>query len=1707
MWIINSDNSKWSLVGDSLPKDTFDVLKQELSKIRLYSKCLSGATYLPVNDFDNIYDILNVEYPKNWYVSVLGSPYSISPIPSEYASPITSTSSEEYYDKYNREYGMSLKNLFTPTRLIKDSINNFVYVDVATLDTETITLGQTVVGLMIDGVRLKEGHRVLVKNQKSSVVLPTSTDPDTYFTCNYYVVTSVGLTTEYEFYNSDNGIYIYKANKLVRESDLDVYDDCVRYSIFVKLGDTNRETQWHLSRLLSGYFPTVGSTEPIEFIKKHNWLLRNRVDYNNIFDINYYEVIKHATQSYYDSGITYSIPERSIAVGEFGMILNTQESTSHIISNKYKVNLRSISQTTKYYWICGDDGTLLRVRKHDFVITKVDVGVDNVDIINSSLKSISFFNDLKGVAIGNINTVIITNNGGDTWEKIRVSDFDPYSYNKVIYSDLNRFYIGGSTGIFIEFTFSGGNWTAYKRRISKFVDSEDEYLLVEDINDIYKTTITSWGLSYSYSTQSIPSNKELLFIVTNNGNLIVHDVNHVQGFDFLYLEFGSNFGDMTNIVRKDSSDNFYFSSDALYSFDINNFQYLSSSQSNIVTGLTGASSEADLFINGLFDYNGNELMVCGNNALLESSTYSISFNFSVLDSTFEDKLRSRMLYLDYDIGSKLNFFDDTQNYRMPNSLTFSDSSFGVGSTLSFTPLIYGPTAPSYITVTESNWSTYWTDRSKTFEFCSSVPLDDSTKILMSMTFSYYTSGTPSTMWYFTSVDVSTSLDDIQLLAPNIHDSSLGRYNIHTASISASTASSTVFLYDYLMILKVPGATSTASLVNPAQVGDVLRMESDIVDGNFIINKIYVTGSSNYLYLFTEFNQNIITQIGGSINPIKITNLNRYKDINELNERFNLHPISKAYEFVYSTSSTVVDINPIFNNYTSYYNLATNVNLSNVTFTMSYADSFLNFGYKPTYNLLSYLENLNPNKFYATKEYLALPVYNGIPLGSLTSSNISISYTATGSTYSNVTNNKLLFGSDLNLEWESLFINTFVDIVITESSSWVTERLLVMKKYYDSAQDSYVVEFHRSLNFVAPTSGSFLIGSIDINSRRTLLQISDDLQELNNLQRMKGRVTEIHGTSSAVPFSYTSYENELNFKIPTDSYAKAMLSDNNTVQELSSIIYVDYKNELSMNITKLDREFSIPILNTSNFAGSLYISCSEKHNLSTGDGIVLEFNGGTGSSQELNPNYFGFHTIAQVVTDYDFYTDIPYGNAPSVGNDTGFVKFIKQDPFFNYQPVDLIDVGIDGKGKRALELLPENTSLVGDVHKLINVNFNRYRYRLVDGLNLDLLNSKFPWMLEAEISHAVIGMDSNQSLVWYSGNWECGRWFGGRWVSGTWKSGDWYDGVWDSRSINDKLISVQVDNTSTGNQYSTWYGGRWFAGSWNGGTWHDGRWYNGIWSTGNWYNGIWNDGTWKDGRFIGGIWVLGTWNNGIFSTDNQPAYWLDGNWNGGDFENGMWYNGVFDQKNGKKSRFGVNSFNSRTSTWHGGKWATGEFHSRLNLNDSGLPDISDVHKYSIWYTGIWSSGDFYGGIAYDIDFRSGTWYGGILEDIQLIGIDTTNNTFTLNGIFKFNIGDDINIIDNQVGNTYSVYGNNTTPGKYKVLEVVEDTVNKYTTIYVNYDLSTLGSFNFTSTNTELRVVSKFSGSDWKSGIWTNGIFDKGFWEGGIWYNGINSGVWM
>jgi len=776
----------------------------------------------------------------------------------------------------------------------------------------------------------------------------------------------------------------------------------------------------------------------------------------------------------------------------------------------------------------------------------------------------------------------------------------------------------------------------------------------------------------------------------------------------------------------------------------------------------------------------------------------------------------------------------------------------------------------------------------------------------------------------------------------------------------------------------------------------------------------------------------------------------------------------------NTGITNVIVSPLFNNDTAYYNMQTQLYLNGFPIAkMLYDTPFMDFGYKPTYNILSYLSNIDPIIFNSNKEFNAMPIFN----------NISTSLVYQGVAKSN----RIELLPALKFEWDSIFIDTFVDIYTNGLFNPNMERYLILDKFYDSKVDRYVILFNKSVDL----SGATTIGIV---GRRKLSQISDDLQDLNNIQKPNRK------KPLATLATINNYYNEVRSKYPTDSYTKILLSDNDIKKNVTGIVYIDHLSNLALNITNVDKVQTGSIIST--YISSGYATFKAlNHNLIIGDQISISMTGGLTSSQYLN-KYDGIHVVRSVIDSDNFTTYRP--GAALIANDPGtFTKNIF-DPFLNYQPIDIIDVGVDKKIKRMVDVKHDNIIVSGSTHSLTRLNLNKFKINLTDGLSLSKIRESYPWLLEAEIDDALIGEDEN-GLVWYKGIWYCGRWFGGTWYSGTWVSGEWHAGTWNSLKISDRLTDVKVNNIQDSKE-SKWIDGNWINGTWNDGVWFNGIWDNGIHNNGVWFNGTWNNGTWNNGVFTGGNWINGKWNNGIFNSNAKKSNWVSGTWNGGDFESGDWFSGLFDQGHNKLSRFGTRSTNSRRSIWNGGAWITGEFHSNINSVDN-IPGPAINNKYSQWRTGLWNSGKFFGGTTYNIDWKSGTWFTGVSNDISVVGITqsltsggVTQSALILDGEFKYNINDEVYVLDNNIGNTYSVFGSNTTPGKYSIIGI--DISGGKTKILLNTINNVLAS-----SDTGLKLVSNFANVDWKNGIWNNGIFNQGTWESGIFINGVfKDGSW-
>jgi hypothetical protein len=1998
MWIRNTDTGKWSNQRDTLPREYYENLKVDLEKVKLYSKCLSGATYLTINDTDNLYPQMNIEKLGFFHGNL--PPFNGPKI------QITADNVDEYYDKYLKEDGFTIKNLFTPDKLLEDQGKNFKSVDVATTESILLNPSRTVT---IDGVSLISGHRILVKDEVTQITLASSIDPETYFTdtitvSSFTISNSTATSTTYKYYNSTNGIYRYDGLNFIRENELDSYNDAYKLVLTVKSGQTNTDKQFHLQRLKTGYFPTEGFN--IEFKEQKNWVLRNRVDYNNIYDLSYYDIKIFPPEEVYDivDNKTYSIPERIIAIGEFGVILNNQDklttsatySISNIISNKYKVNLRSLDSTKSYYWVCGDEGTLLRIHKKDFKIEQIDLGED------LNLTSVSFYNELYGMVVGKFNKIYFTRDGGWNWSQLAYAEFERFSYNKVLHYGTNEVYIGGETGIFLQLIYTGNTWIFYKKDPVKKLEELDQYSMVGDINDLFSTkfvniksltsstTITNNDIgledtfiyttklnknnqlevsidsylfetlpiindnisfyicfsfsfpdgtqyinpefgttvdTYNYSivdlsnttdvltkTFSLPTTTDgniisgeyffnfdvkhnydfnnpfqptdtytqsffslnrstdqgdLILMACNNENMVAFDrnkiLNNIKDNNFSFISFTQSFTDCLSISRRPGTGQIYIAGDKLYSFNISNFNNFTQSISNSAIG--DLAIVDNYFANKIL-LNDNNFFIVGNSSLVKVDTFS--GQFSDIDPSFNQRTKSRFLVLDYDIGAKLNFFDDNRNYRLPTAVTINESYvepeyivnsfnlkvktgspfppgqpffpfnflssvgefgiFGISSTLylsanevthiafreenrfetsitdwlseivgqeitfrrSDTPVYYakymvtglqntqdlmrtytvqfketntnwatlGNTLlpqnslsnpnPVYLNIStgnrdafieveslpsEKSWIDYYLDSEKTFIYSSSM--EDSTAIKFSTRFTY-----DPFLPTFTASNIGTKLSDMGdgsggYLAPNFTDITKSEFIGSQTLIFPSSfkTDNDLLLYKNLAIIKISHFTGGSfgnnedynAYSDKTQVNDVLSLTSDVVDAQLVVNRIrYYVGSNDdaigiftqskpltvspswtrldtYLYCYSNFNESIINNLKKSTSPILIQNLNRYNSSSEFIEKFNSHPLGYGYKMI--KNNDLVTIQPLFNEKTAYYNLQARFKISSDVRDLVYKENFLDFGFTPTYNISTFLNKINPEIFTYSKEFLGLPVFINLTGNNFGPATDDVIYVD-----SSVPSNVLRFGKNYYFQWKSLSVDVFVDIVAkTSFGEFAFEQCLVLEKYYDPTSDAYFIKFNKKIDI--PVGSGYGLRLIDIKSRNTLLQISNDLQLLNNIHR-----TTIQKEIQPNKF-FTNYENSIKTKFTTESYLKAFVTDYDIRKNITAILYNDSDFQLSMNVLNVEKELNYTISQVvpdNNNKMTFQIS-GVRDEIKVGDLVNVEF------EDNFNQSMEGMQTVIFAYAN-TIITSKDYNSLGLLG--TGTLKVVKKDSFFNYQPVDIFRASSSRQANRSVEILPKNVELSGKIFRLKDLDYTKYKIQLVDGLSFSELSKSYHWILEAEVSNALIGRDQN-GIVWYSGTWRCGRWFGGTWNSGKWITGDWYRGVWNAYNVSNNFISAKVDTSYSDQAQSKWYNGRWFEGIWSNGIWYNGRWYGGVWNSGTWFNGIWNDGTWKKGTFRGGIWVQGNWKEGSFNCDAKPAFWIDGKFLSGDFENGMWYNGIFGNDIGLLSRFGTRASNTRTATWQAGKWINGQFHSSLNQDrNTGLVKVSEIHKYSIWKTGFWNKGDWYGGIAYNIHFKGGTWHGGILDEIQVIGIDAispgtySTNKIYLNGIFRFNVGDEIHIIDDDRNTPFSPLGSNSLPRKYRINKSVIDLTNKQTGLHLNYNLSSLGvqppfdtrtysiGAEYDNRDLGLRVVSYFKDVTWKSGLWRNGIFEGREFESGIWYNGIFDGIW-
>jgi len=209
----------------------------------------------------------------------------------DYLNPIYDTTNvfltENYdesdvYDKWNdneERMGYSLETYWTPDKTIINLLNNFRLIDIAS--TENVDIYNEWFDLVIDGVLIKNDMTILLKDQINK---------------------------------SENGIYIFKNNYL---NVSDIFNDNIErdyFSVYIKLGETNKYKQFFLDREPNGDY-IYGTNGEINFIEAKNYVIRNRVDYKLLNSNTYNDSVIHIDKDpiLYD----YEKFDLSVNVGQY----------------------------------------------------------------------------------------------------------------------------------------------------------------------------------------------------------------------------------------------------------------------------------------------------------------------------------------------------------------------------------------------------------------------------------------------------------------------------------------------------------------------------------------------------------------------------------------------------------------------------------------------------------------------------------------------------------------------------------------------------------------------------------------------------------------------------------------------------------------------------------------------------------------------------------------------------------------------------------------------------------------------------------------------------------------------------------------------------------------------------------------------------------------------------------------------------------------------------------------------------------------------------------------------------------------------------------------------------------------------------------------------------------------------------------------------
>jgi hypothetical protein len=1445
MWKLDKVSNTWNRTTDTSALSTLNINTVDQSAVRLNAGFVSSLCYkVHTQLFQDLYkrpDFLG------YYIGLSNSSYT----PPKNKFVIDAQNCEEFYTR-------TLPNILEQNKMpfdVQNSLSSIQLTEVDLASTEEVNISTVKI---IDGVKLIEGNTVLLKDQKTSVVLAKSVNPVTYFQTSYEIVINFGSSVEYSFFDSTNGVYTYsEANGLIKNAD-QVYK-----TTFVRYGNTNANKQLSPATNNKNLTPVYG--EPVEYIDTNINIVKNTLNYQNLNELQLNKLIHSPEYSRY------------VAVGKGGVILIYQENKTTILPNIYDNDLVDITQTTDHYWIVGSLNCLLKVNKKTLEIVLVNLPTA---FEFSNLTAISFYDINAGIVCEAQGFIHITTNCGVDWARVQLPE--KVNINDVLHFNKETTYLVGNAGFFAKLT--------------------GETLSIIDI-----------GLVDEYN-QSYILNNELFSITRINSDLFLVGSSTIISYNLVTKKFTKYY--IKELINQKIKKIVFVDSNTAVILADNTIKFTYTFIGGVYT-----FAQVTPFLNPYSDYISEGFAVQDDiyEITLPYDGYAGDY-FVPVDVDFKPSLKPKMLVLEYDLANKLNFYDSNGVYRLPTLVTYNDASSILA--LELTPqegdkswIQYDKEISKQYEFNvepsvgfEVRYSTLFTKKSNTTKDFIAGDFSTNTYAINSVIpiANGLYSGSP-----INSLDIEP---DKVLCRENVLVFSLPKSNTF-GSVGD------IILFDggsfaaYVMINKIVETSNynyyyfihdfNENMLNTIKLGGF-----KVQNLNTFINIDDFISSFNQHPISKAYN---LTSFADSITiSARYTSSSAYHNLSSA-IRINNSDNSGLYDLVYPTS--VLSFK-----YGSKYNLLNF--LSNLDSGIFNSDKEYQFGARyislPLSNNISLVNNLFPsNTLYID---IGSNLLNEIVFGSgyynhylslLENTYVDINVkTVESHTYNTI--KALIIDKKANSDGSySIFFNK--KIALNGNDTLKEIDILTRVKLSEISEDLYELNYIQTPFNIFNSGGGFPLTRNKNSTTKSFYTenyLSILLADVDTRKALSGFVY----TDKLGHLCYHSELQPTKKIINIESVASYSITESVTKVRLSFIEELPFEGTKLVNISFYDET------NMSKYGGCYNILKLSPNTAQldidyNGVGLTPK---GTISFIEKDP-YLACNPIEYSIVKADNKRQIPFEVPKSniLFNEVFKIEEKEYSPIFalfdglSLSAIEasyswILDNQISG-GLLGLD----SSGLVWYGGNFVSGRWFGSKWLSGNFISGDFMsgdwNSHTTKSINGRIEYDSNTVNNSASTFysgrWYAGNFNGGTWLNGRWYSGNFNKGDWYNGV-----FND------------GNFYGNFYGGifvtgianatfdcKYFPIYWVDGQFIDGEFKNGIWYAGTFgtntttptfgrgaglkYTALWHSGTFINGNFMSGDVV--TIGNQTRSSECRFSMWKTGRWKTGNFYGGIAYNFLAD----------------------------------------------------------------------------------------------------------------------------------------------------------------------------------------------------------------------